>query len=249
MTSLLKYIWKKVIGLAAFIGITAGISVSIATNAWGSVTISPVLLELSPEGPITSVTLTNDNVRPLTIQAETLSWHQEEGENIYDVTDDLIVSPVIVQIPPGGKQIFRVTLRKTSLMSSTKELAYRLVLEDISNQVENSAGVFFKINHSLPLFVLPESGQKQSTLWQSCPSETPAAPACIELINTGVNRIRLSQLTFSGENWQQSISGGHTLLPGSSKKWRLNEARSAPKEVSGRTEQGVFDIELPPPSG
>ena len=104
-----------------------------------AIVISPVLIELTPRQRVVSVQLLNDTTETMTFQAETLKWRQVDDKDFFDETQDLLVAPPIAVIGAGAKQIFRITLR--SPVSNDGERAYRLFLEDVTEETSSQPGV------------------------------------------------------------------------------------------------------------
>ena len=181
-----------------------------------AVTISPIMVELSPQKKVASIRLLNDSTEAMTFQAETLSWQQTGNEDRYAQTQELLVAPTIVRIAPGATQIFRVTLRGPA--STEAERAYRLVLEDVTAETSPQAGVVkFRFRHNLPLFATPRQPAVVSSQWRRCAA--PADKACVQLENRGNRRVRLSGVAVEGPGWRQEIEGGTTVLAGASRQW------------------------------
>lgn len=210
--------------LACNVGCTA-----LASAA--GVTISPVVLEIDSPRKAIAVTLTNNGDRPATFQTEALVWHQVNGRDQTEPTDELLVVPPIVEVPARGSQIFRVMLR--SRAPSPVERTYRVMLEDITEEQAASSGqasVAFKLTHSLPVLIAA-SGQVVNVLrWKPCPpvgapatSGMSSAEACVRLLNAGNRRVKVQSLTLGGVGWQQalSIKGGVNVLTGAEREWRV----------------------------
>ena len=184
-----------------------------------AVTISPILVELTPQKKVASIRVLNDSDESMTFQAETLSWQQTGGEDRYAQTQDLLVAPPIAQIAPGASQIFRVTLRKSAPLDA--ERAYRLVLEDITTQTSGLQGtVKLRFRHNLPLFATPSQSPVVNSTWRPCIA--PADKACIELENKGNRHVRLSGVAIEGPGWRKDIPGGSTVLAGASRQWMFD---------------------------
>lgn len=101
--------------------------------AVAQVLISPVVVELGARQRAVAVTVTlSDKARgPMRLQADLLRWEQDVlGEAVTEPSDDLLVTPPIAELRPGGKQVFRVALR--GARPAPEELAYRLILEDVA---------------------------------------------------------------------------------------------------------------------
>ncbi len=139
--------WAGLVGAPVLLGLWS--------NATQALTISPVLVELSPDRRITSITISNTADHPVSFQTQTLAWSQSDGTDAYAHSDELIVVPPIAEIAAGGSQIFRVTLRAAP---APQERAYRLVFEDVTEIIAaaHAAGettIDIRTNHSLPVFV------------------------------------------------------------------------------------------------
>ncbi len=207
-----------------------------------AITISPVLIELSPAQRVVSVTISNPSEQAMNFQVETLTWSQPGGANHFEPTEDLLVAPPIAEIPPQASQIFRVTLRRP--LSGTAEQAYRLVLEDVSEALNPEPGVVaIRFRHNLPVYVTPPGETKAAPRWSRCTAA--AGKGCVRLDNDGNRRIRVSELTVAGQGWQQKIPGG-AVLAGAWKQWSFDLAsgRSQPDSITAKTEQGEISANL-----
>ena len=113
----------------------AAVISALALSSWSkaqALTISPVLVELSPDRRITSITLSNPADHPVSFQTQILAWSQLEGSDVYADSDELIVVPPIAVIKAGESQVFRVTFRAAP---DPQERAYRLIFEDVTDLV------------------------------------------------------------------------------------------------------------------
>jgi len=134
------------------------------TNA-NATSITPVAIEINDEVKINSITYTNDSKFEVLVQPSQKLWTQEGGKDKYTDTSDLLIVPSFVKIAPGQKQVFRVTKRDKN---EAEPRAYRLILEDVSDDVsealsENQAGnIRFKFNHNLPVYFYPKIAKKNS---------------------------------------------------------------------------------------
>lgn len=83
-------------------------------TALAQVLISPVVVELGARQRAIAVTVSlSDQARaPMRLQAELLRWTQDvQGQAVTEPGDDLLVTPPIADLRPGGKQVFRIALR------------------------------------------------------------------------------------------------------------------------------------------
>ncbi len=79
----------------------------------------------SPKGSTTAaMTVRNDGDDAVVIQASLLSWAQDEsGQDVYTPTNEALVTPPIMTIPPGGEQIVRVGLRRAGRPATGADLS------------------------------------------------------------------------------------------------------------------------------
>lgn len=214
-----------------------------------AVSISPVVLELSPSRRITSVTFSNPGDQPITFQTRTLAWKQVDGVDQYLPTDDLIVAPPIAEIAAGGSQIFRVALRTPA---TTHEQAYRLVFEDATAAVASSpdeVAIKVRINHDLPVFV-SVAGQPTARLRMGpCQGAKASTSACVRLDNAGDRYAQIKVLSIERGSWRKQMSVNARILAGAWRQWELElpVGTAGVVRVSTATPDGVFSTELAAP--
>ncbi len=198
-------------------------------SLWGTVahalTISPVLVELSPGRRIVSITVVNSADHAMTFQTDTLAWDQPDGVDRYAETDDLIVVPPIATISAGGTQIFRVTMRAPS---DTQEHAYRLILEDVTEFTKPSSddvALNIHVNHNLPVFVAASGKPHPQPRLGPCRSAvapTSDASRCIQLDNDGDRYVTVQSMTVDGTNLHLDLKGGVRVLAGAWRQWTFD---------------------------
>jgi fimbrial chaperone protein len=200
-------------------------------SLWGTLahalTISPVLVELSPGRRIVSITVSNPDDHAVTYQTQTLAWDQPDGVDRYAETDDLILVPPIALIGAGGTQIFRITMRTPP---DAQEHAYRLIFEDVTElatlpPTADNVAINIHINHNLPVFVAaPGTSHPQPRLGQ-CRSSVPAtspAMGCIQLDNDGNRYVMVKSMTLEGPSLHLDLKGGLRVLAGAWRQWAFD---------------------------
>lgn len=229
----------KVIRICALVLLTTGL-------ARAQLVIGPLAVEFAPQQRVAAVSVRLDeNAKvPVRLQAEVLRWTQNlAGDAVTEETDDLLVTPPIVDVLPGQRQVFRLALRGNR--PAPEELAYRLILEDVtesSGATEISPGmtINFRVRHDLPVVLAPIRPVRSSLRWKICPPDSKqlvgttlkasseASPpvinaACVRLLNDGNRRVKVQTLTLSGDGWQQvlSLKEGENVLAGTEREWRV----------------------------
>lgn len=224
-----------------------GTLLALGAGAVNAVTITPVLVELSPARRIVSVAVTNPSDRAVTFQSDVLAWSQPDGKDRFEETDDLMVVPPIASIAAGASQIFRITPRTPP---GPQERAYRLILEDVTAETAvsaNAATVNIRVRHSLPVFVSPSGKPGTAVRVAECASEA-AGKGCVRLYNDGDRYITAKTLTIDAAAWHKEVLLGTRLLAGA---WRelnfdLPSSIAGPLTVKALTSAGEFAGQLRP---
>lgn len=217
-----------------------------------ALTISPVLVELSPARRVVSITITNPGDRPLSFQTQVRTWRQTDGADAYADTDELFVVPPIAEIAAGGSQIFRVTTR-TRL--SAEEHAYRLIFEDVSELAapatpSGESAISIRVNHDLPVF-FAAPGKPHLKSWLGPCTNAPALPVstgCVRFDNQGSRYLRVKSLTLESAHWRKDIHVGTRVLAGAWRQWTFDRPvpLSGSLRVSAETSDGPVTFEWPP---
>ena len=215
-----------------------------------ALTISPVLVDLSPARRVVSITIANPGDRAISFQTETLAWSQQDGIDKYDETDELMIVPPIAEIAPGGSQIFRVTTRGAPVQ---REQAYRLIFEDVSEATALSAdevSVNIRINHDLPVFVAAPGKPHPQPRLGPCPGPAATGKGCIRLDNDGNRYAQVKSIVVEGNNWRKDLGAQSRVLAGAWRQWTFElppEATGA-LHVTAETSDGPVTLELPIPA-
>jgi fimbrial chaperone protein len=236
-----------VVGALAMLGLLSSVT--------QAVTISPVLVELSPDRPITSITVFNPADHAVSFQTQILAWSQSDGADVYVDSQELMVVPPIAEIAAGESQIFRVTFRGAP---GAEERAYRLIFEDVSEiaTAAHSAGgatIDIRINHSLPVFIVAPGKTRAQPHLGSCKSLVPATMAasrCVRLDNDGNHYLQIKSLTVAGADWRKDLNSGARVLAGASRQWTFDVPPHAPGvlQVQADTSGGLVTFTLPSPA-
>lgn len=198
---------------------------------WGTaalaLSISPVLVELSPARRVASITLTNPGDRPISFQTDVKTWTQPDGADVYADTDELIVVPPIAEIAAGGSQIFRVTSRAPP---GPDEHAYRLIFEDVTVAVAPAApsgevSISIRVNHNLPVFFAAAGKPRANARLGPCVNYVPATPAatgCVRLDNDGSRYAQVKTLSVDGADWHKDVNASSRVLAGAWRQWTFD---------------------------
>lgn len=231
--------------LHANLSAVASVATLAALGLWSAaacaLTISPVLVELSPARRVSSITFTNPGSMPVRYQAKVLAWSQADGVDQYADTDELMIVPPIAQVAAGGSQIFRVAVRGRP---DGQEHAYRLVFEDVSDPPAPASStdttINIRVNHNLPAFLSAPGKPRAKPRLVACdgPPQVPIAAVtskpgsrteCVRLDNEGSRYVQLRTLSVDAGGWRKDIGGSARVLAGSWKQWTFE----VPADVTG----------------
>ena len=205
------------------------IIVALGLGAVGAqaVTISPVLVDLSPTRRIVSITISNPGDTAISYQAQTLAWTQVEGIDQFADSDALLVTPAIANIPAGGAQIFRVASR---LPPVTSEQAYRLIFEDISELAKplgQQMTVTLRVNHNLPVFLTASGDSRALPKMTACNKPAAIGMGCLRIENQGDRYLQISGLSFGDAGNRRKIALSGRVLAGAWKQFEFALPKNA----------------------
>lgn len=214
-----------------------------------AVSISPVLVELTPARRVVSITFTNPGDQALRYQTQVMAWTQVLGVDRREPTDELIVAPPIAEIAPGGSQIFRVALRGPA---TGREQTYRVIFEDVTevsaaDPATDQLAVHLQIAHDLPVFVAA-AGNPQAQLHVGPCLDKPAGTlTCVRMENRGDRYAHVKSLILERGTWRKEMSISARVLAGAWKQLDLElpTETSGPLRVIAHSRDGDASIELP----
>jgi fimbrial chaperone protein len=118
--------------------------------------INPVRLELKPGEKNGTFKVNNAGDNTALFQIKIVKWTQENGQDIYTETKDIIANPPMMKIPAKDFQLVRVGLRTP--LKRDIEQNYRLIATEIADtSVPNdSLQIRTLIRFSIPIFIIPK---------------------------------------------------------------------------------------------
>ena len=117
----------------------------------GQLRVGPTRIELTRQRPVGVIEVRNDNPGPVLVQIERMLWIQRNGEDSYEPTQQLIVTPPVVQLASGAMQIVRVGLR--SPPEDGRERAFRVYVREVPTPAPDGAdGIQVALRVGVPVF-------------------------------------------------------------------------------------------------
>lgn len=186
--------------------------------------VTPISLQLQASQHAAGLWLSNTGDAVLHAQVRVQHWSQPAAESKLTASRALLVSPPMVTLQPGQKQLVRV-IRVAAPPSGAHavEGAFRLSINELPSDVADQGGLNFVLHYSVPVFLEPEN--KSDTAPQLGWSlHRDGDHAVLTVTNSGDGHARLSAVHYvDGHGKTTSINTGlfGYVLPGASMHWTL----------------------------
>ena len=183
-----------------------------STALAGDWRVIPIRLFLGPQIKNDSVRLINNASEPLNLQLNATVWSQnEQGEDIYEETSDIIFFPRVLSIPPGEERLLRVGYKFPAVAA---EKTYRLFIEEIPNSTpEQVSQVMVAVRFGLPIFVAPPKTEKAATIDAVTLAQ---GEVTARVVNNGNTHVLPNKVAVSGKN-----ASGETLFSHDMRAWYI----------------------------
>ncbi len=239
--------WKSGIGLAVFLMLLTGAQRGMA----GSFEVNPIRIDLSAQARSAALSVRNSGNQAVVVQTSLVAWTQQDGQNVYVPTRDILGTPPIATIPPGGEQIVRLGMRRAP--DAQKELTYRIFLQEVPPPPKPGfQGLQVALRLSLPIFVQPRQGAAKATLvWNLQLQDKDSLR--LRLDNQGTGHIQISSIELFQPGREKPVASQSSLiyvLAGQSRTWELKTAPSVSLKPTDRlrlkvtTDAGSVDTEI-----
>ena len=197
---------RRLPAAAALLALALAALPAIAAN----LVVSPTTLEFSAADLAAAkraqaLYLTNTGSLPVRVQVRARHWEQDDGREELEDTRDLAVSPAVIDIPAGERQLVRVLVPEAARLEPGSEQAYRLLIDELPDDrptPTDHKGLKFRLAYSLPVFVnTPADAATQLEVrWSN---------GRLRVDNEGKSRVRLSDLV-----WRNPEGSRVSLVPG-----------------------------------
>jgi fimbrial chaperone protein len=123
--------------------------------AGAAITLTPVLVELTPTRQSDLIAVTNDSDDPLRLQVEVFAWEQRnDGETVLGPTKDILAFPPLLTLAAHETKRIRVG---TTAVPGSAEKSYRMSVQELPDQSGpgGPAAVRMLTKISIPVFLQP----------------------------------------------------------------------------------------------
>ncbi|MGC4367405.1 fimbrial biogenesis chaperone [Hydrogenophaga sp. R2] len=185
------------------------------TIGWaGSFSVSPVRIYMKPRDRAVAITLTNEGDTAVALQADVFAWSQTaDGTDQLVLSEDLILSPPIIRLEAGARQVVRLALLRPADMS--QQLTYRLIVREvpeITQPKQQGIQLPIALALSMPVFITPPPARREVAC-ELVRGEAGAPGVSCANTGTAYAQIREVRLHRNDQTLARS-EGGAYLLPG-----------------------------------
>jgi fimbrial chaperone protein len=184
--------------------------------------VSPIGLRLATSASAEAMWLTNTGTDPVHAQVRVFRWTQVDGKDVLEPSRDLVVSPPMVTIAPGDRQLVRV-IRQVAPPTGSAETAYRVLVDELPVDAGEKPGLKFVLRYSVPVFLAPSGDPSMKATLQATWENGPDGPR-LRVQNSGNGHAQIADVTWLGAKGQRTplLPGlvGYAL-PGATMSWKL----------------------------
>jgi fimbrial chaperone protein len=213
----------------------------------GVFAVSPVRVALSAATPVASMTVRNDGAEATVVQLEPVAWSQKDGKDQFAQTREVLATPPIFTLNPGGSQIIRVGLRRAP--DPHRELTYRLFLQEVPAPPRAGfQGLQVALRLSVPVFVRPGVPAAPMLQWQA--SRSGDGSVKVGATNVGTAHAQISRLNVStsGGAAMGQLHVSTYVLPGERQEWIVKAPRTPSSgdslRLSAQTDAGEMKADV-----
>jgi fimbrial chaperone protein len=177
----------------------------------GTFSVTPVRIFLQPRDRATAITFTNDGTTEIVLQADLYEWLQKpNGDEDLKLAEDIIISPPIIKLAPGAKQVVR--LARLNMAPNEAQQTYRLIVREIPEIAAAKQGISAQIALalSMPVFITPKDAKPDV----SCTSVTANTSSVMFTCKNNGNahaQVRHARVMRDGKELTQLDNGGYYL--------------------------------------
>lgn len=195
--------------------------------------VSPVRVDLSAQLSTAALTVSNNGTEPVVIQLQSMVWSQENGNDQYGSTGDLIATPPIFTIPPGASQIVRVGMRRRP--DTDRELSYRVYMQEVPPAPRAGfQGLQMALRIGIPVFLEPLN--KTKPVLQFGVTRLAQDKLAVVLSNQGKVHLQVTDFKVTEPGQEQPLAVQQVssyLLPMQQRSYTLTMDRN--KSIKGRS--------------
>lgn len=209
----------------------------------GSFQVSPVRIELSPAMPTAAISVRNESTTDsVVVQLRPMNWKQENGQDVYTPSTDLIATPPIFTMKPGATQTIRVGLRKAE--QSDIQQTFRIYLTEVPPPPKPGfQGLQVALNIGIPIFIAPKSKSGGEPAWRAVTDAE--GRLAITATNPANSHVQVLDFTL-GDDSEGTLGVSQEpryVLAGQSITWRVPLTRAVKGAVRIKARSDAGDLQ------
>jgi fimbrial chaperone protein len=116
--------------------------------------VAPVGLDVAHGGFTATLQVWNTGSAPVSIQVRVYRWTKKGGDDVLSPTKDVVASPPIATLKPGGENIIRIVRVASTKVTARED--YRVLVDQLPDPKAAKAGVItILVRHAIPLHFEP----------------------------------------------------------------------------------------------
>ncbi len=201
--------------------------------------VAPTSLDLAPKKNADGLWLSNTGDGTLHAQVRVFHWTQEGGEEKLAPSRGLAISPPMLQIDAGARQLVRVI--RSAAPPSVNEDAYRVLIDELpvdesqtsqgdAKSTVPEGGLQYVLRYSVPIFVQPAGNGGSVAPKLNGKVVREGDQTFIEVTNQGTGHAQLGNLVLvDAQGKREEVSAGLVgyVLPGQTMRWPLKVSTQA----------------------
>jgi fimbrial chaperone protein len=216
----------------------------------GVFSVVPVRIYMTPRDRAVAITVTNEGDTEMVLQAEVNTWRQKpDGTDEQVASEDLILSPPILKLPPRARQVVR--LARLGPPDATQQLTYRLIMREVPEvgAPKDRIQIPVALALSMPVFITPPGAKREMKCDAARGNGSIVQVSCANAGNAYA-QVRSVQV-LKGADVLGKLDGGFYVLPGARKTLTVTTQQPVPSGSTllnvtfddGKTES--FDVVIP----
>jgi len=193
--------------------------------------VSPTTLTLPADRNADGLWLSNSGDTRLRAQLRVYKWTQENGEEKLEPTQDVAISPPMLELPAGERQLVR--LIRLGAPPQGVESGYRVIVDELPPQdAPAKSGLQFVLRYSIPVFLSAPGDESHAPVLQATLDRSQPGMA-VEIGNSGDLRAQIADLVLVDASGQRHVLAPGLLgyvLPGQRMRWPLAPPAGPPAQ-------------------
>ncbi len=200
--------------------------------------VTPTSIEFSPGDQSQRLWLINSGNRTLQAQVRLFHWTQTLKEDVLQPSQAFALSPAMVSVAPGQRQLVRVIRRQaTEDANEAVEGSFRILVDElpVARESGEPPGVQFVFRYSIPLFVSHNDAVKEApaakTTWMY---KWIPGGLSLRVRNSGSQHIQISGLSLETASQKLSVHEGlfGYVLAGQTREWQVDIEDSVKNDIT-----------------